>query len=180
MRDLEFNLFEVLRLDEILQSGELGDLDSATARSMLAEAARLAEGPLAESYADADRNPPVFDPASHSVRLPESFKRSVRAWYDGDWWRVGKPEAVGGVPAPQMLAWAIQEFVLGAQPAAWMYLTGPSMAMYVQRSGTELQRHWGSLAVERNWGASMVLTEPDAGSDVGAARTRAVPQPDGT
>ncbi|MFI7665616.1 acyl-CoA dehydrogenase [Nocardia sp. NPDC049526] len=180
VRDLEFNLFEVLGLDVVLRSGEFGDLDGATARVMLAEAARMAEGPLAESYADADRNPPVFDPVSHSVRLPESFKKSVRAWYDGDWWRVGKPEAVGGVPAPQMLSWAIQEFALGAQPAAWMYITGPSMAMHVHRSGTDLQRHWGRFAVQRNWGASMVLTEPDAGSDVGAARTRAIPQPDGT
>ncbi|MEU6187569.1 acyl-CoA dehydrogenase [Nocardia sp. NPDC047038] len=180
VRDLEFNLFEVLGLDEILQSGAFGDLDAETARSMLAEAARLAEGPVAASYTDTDRTPPVFDPETHSVRLPESFKQSVRAWYDGDWWRVGKSEAVGGVPAPQMLAWAITEFVLGAQPAAWMYLAGTSMANIVQRTGTEQQKQWARLAVERNWGASMVLTEPDAGSDVGAARTKATPQPDGS
>ncbi|MFX0577574.1 acyl-CoA dehydrogenase [Nocardia nepalensis] len=180
VRDLEFNLFEVLGLDAILASGEYGDLDGETARSMLAEAARLAEGPVAATYAEADRTPPVFDPGTHSVRLPESFKRSVRAWYDADWWRVGKPDSIGGVPAPRMLTWAISEFLLGAQPAAWMYLTGPSMAAHVHRSGTELQRNWAALAVQRNWGASMVLTEPDAGSDVGAARTRAIPQPDGT
>ncbi|WP_433622041.1 acyl-CoA dehydrogenase [Nocardia sp. CA-120079] len=180
VRDLDFNLFEVLGLDAILESGEFGDLDGETARSMLTEAARLAEGPVAAAYADADRNPPVFDPATHSVQLPESLKRSVRAWYDADWWRVGKPDSIGGVPAPQMLTWAITEFLLGAQPAVWMYLSGPSMAAHVHRSGTELQRHWATLAVQRNWGASMVLTEPDAGSDVGAARTRAIPQPDGT
>ncbi|MFE6923047.1 acyl-CoA dehydrogenase [Nocardia sp. NPDC057663] len=180
VRDLEFNLLEVLGLETILQSGEFGDLDADTARSMLTEAARLAEGPVAASYADADRTPPTFDPRTHSVQLNESFKQSVRAWYDADWWQVGKPEAIGGIPAPQMLAWAINEFILGAQPAAWMYISGPSMASHVHRSGTELQRNWASLAVERNWGASMVLTEPDAGSDVGAARTRAIPQPDGT
>ncbi|MFE3188416.1 acyl-CoA dehydrogenase [Nocardia sp. NPDC059240] len=180
VRDLEFNLFEVLGLDAILQSGPFGDLDGETVRTMLAEAARLAEGPVADSYADADRVPPVFDPATHTVQLPESFKRSVRAWADGDWWRVGRSEAIGGVAAPQMVVWAINEFVLGAQPAAWMYLTGSGMATHVHRSGTELQRHWAQIAVQRNWGASMVLTEPDAGSDVGAARTRAIPQPDGT
>ncbi|MGV9818931.1 acyl-CoA dehydrogenase [Nocardia xishanensis] len=179
-RDLEFNLFEVLGLDAILASGEFGDLDGETARTMLAEAARLAEGPVAASYAEADRTPPVFDPATNSVRLPESFKRSVRAWYDADWWRLGRPEAIGGIPAPQMLTWAITEFLLGAQPSAWMYLSGPGMATHLHRSGTELQRHWASFAVQRNWGATMVLTEPDAGSDVGAARTRAIPQPDGT
>ncbi|WP_327094403.1 acyl-CoA dehydrogenase [Nocardia vinacea] len=180
VRDLEFNLFEVLGLEAVLQSGQFGDLDGETVRSMLVEAARLAEGPVAESYADADRNPPVFDPATHSVRLPDSLQRSVRAWYDGDWWRVGKAEAIGGVPAPRMLAWAINEFLLGAQPAAYMYLSGPVMADIVHSLGTEDQRHWAKLAVQRNWGATMVLTEPDAGSDVGAGRTKAIQLPDGT
>ncbi|MEV6337006.1 acyl-CoA dehydrogenase [Nocardia vinacea] len=180
VRDLEFNLFEVLGLEAVLQSGQFGDLDGETVRSMLVEAARLAEGPVAESYADADRNPPVFDLATHSVRLPDSLQRSVRAWHEGDWWRVGKAEAIGGVPAPRMLAWAINEFLLGAQPAAYMYLTGPVMADIVHSLGTDEQRHWAKLAVQRNWGATMVLTEPDAGSDVGAGRTKASQQPDGT
>jgi alkylation response protein AidB-like acyl-CoA dehydrogenase len=46
--------------------------------------------------------------------------------------------------------------------------------------GNEQQKHWATLGVERNWGATMVLTEPDAGSDVGAGRTKAIEQPDGT
>ncbi|WP_431955836.1 acyl-CoA dehydrogenase [Nocardia lijiangensis] len=180
VRDLEFNLFEVLGLEEILRTGAFGDLDGETARTMLTEAARLAEGPVADSFAETDRNPPVFDPATHSVRLPDAFKRSVRAWYDGEWWRVGKAEVVGGVPAPRMLDWAISEFVLGAQPAAFMYAGGPGMADIINGIGTEEQRHWAALAVQRQWGATMVLTEPDAGSDVGAGRTKAVEQEDGS
>ncbi len=55
------------------------------------------------------------------------------------------------------------------------------MADIVNAIGNEQQRHWASLMIERNWGgATMVLTEPDAGSDVGAGRTKAIPQPDGT
>ncbi|MEU2032286.1 acyl-CoA dehydrogenase family protein, partial [Nocardia amamiensis] len=180
VRDLEFNLFEVYGLDAVLRSGAFGDLDGDTVRSMLAEAARLAEGPVAEPFADTDRNPPVFDPATHSVSLPESFKKAVRAWYDADWWRVGKTEGIGGVPAPAMVSWAITEFVLGAQPAAYMYLTGPIMAHIMHGIGTEEQRRWTELMAERNWGATMVLTEPDAGSDVGAGRTKAVQQEDGS
>ncbi|WP_433521274.1 acyl-CoA dehydrogenase [Nocardia pseudovaccinii] len=180
VRDLEFNLFEVLDLDAVLADGTFGDLDADTARTMLAEAARQAEGALADSFAETDRNPPTFDPETHSVTLPESYKRSVRAWQAGEWFRVGKREAVGGVPAPKALAWAISEFILGAQPSAYMYLSGPTMAEIVYGIGTEQQRHWAKLAVERNWGATMVLTEPDAGSDVGAGRTRAIQQPDGT
>ncbi|WP_063043918.1 acyl-CoA dehydrogenase [Nocardia pseudovaccinii] len=180
VRDLEFNLFEVLGLDAVLADGTFGDLDADTARTMLAEAARQAEGTLADSFAETDRNPPTFDPETHAVTLPESYKRSVRAWQAGEWFRVGKREAVGGVPAPKALAWAISEFILGAQPSAYMYLSGPTMAEIVYGIGTEQQRHWAKLAVERNWGATMVLTEPDAGSDVGAGRTKAIQQPDGT
>jgi alkylation response protein AidB-like acyl-CoA dehydrogenase len=180
VRDLEFNLFEVLNLEKALATGEFGELDGESVRQMLDEAARQAEGPLAESFADADRNPPTFDPGSHTVRLPESFKNSLRAWQQGEWFRIGLSENVGGVPAPSMLAWAINEFALGAQPAAFMYLAGPIMADILDGIGNEQQRHWAALMIERNWGATMVLTEPDAGSDVGAGRTKAIQQSDGS
>ena len=130
VRDLEFNLFEVLDLEKALATGEFGDLDVDSVHQMLAEAARLAEGPMAQSFADADRDPPTFDPATHTVKLPESFKKSVRAWHDGEWFRIGLDENVGGVPAPSMLTWAINEFGLGANPAAFMTLAGASFASY--------------------------------------------------
>ncbi|WP_433755773.1 acyl-CoA dehydrogenase [Nocardia sp. CA-135398] len=180
VRDLEFNLFELFGLDVVLDAGAFGDLDPDVARTMLTEAARLAAGPVAAPFAETDRTPPVFDPRTHSVRLPETFKRAVRAWYDVEYWRVGKAEGIGGVAAPAMLAWALSEFVLGAQPAAYMYLTGPMIANVVHGVGTEQQRHWAKLMVDRNWGATMVLTEPDAGSDVGAGRTKAIRQDDGS
>ena len=180
VRDLEFNLFEVLDLEKALATGEFGDLDGESVREMLDEAARLAEGPVAESFADADRNPPTFAPETHTVHLPESFKRSVRAWQQGEWFRVGLAEDVGGVAAPAILEWAINEFVLGAQPPVFMILSGPKSSDILYAVGNEQQRHWGTMGLERNWGATMVLTEPDAGSDVGAGRTKAIQQPDGT
>src|SRR6476659_11433024 len=106
VRDLEFNLFEVLELEKALASGDFGDLDAESVRQMLGEAARLAEGPVAESFADADRNPPTFDHQAHTVQLPESFKKSVRAWQQGEWFRIGLEENIGGVPAPAILMWA--------------------------------------------------------------------------
>ncbi len=63
LRDIEFNLFEVLGTDQKLGSGPFSDIDVETARGILAEVKTLAEGPLADSYVDTDRNPPVFDPA---------------------------------------------------------------------------------------------------------------------
>jgi alkylation response protein AidB-like acyl-CoA dehydrogenase len=180
VRDLEFNLFEVLELEKALATGGFGDLDGESVRQMLAEAARLAEGPVAESFADADRHPPTFDPDAHTVALPESFKKSLRAWQQGEWFRIGLDEHIGGVPAPSMVGWAINEFVLGANPAVFLYLAGPVFANILYHIGNAPQRHWAALAMERNWGATMVLTEPDAGSDVGAGRTKATAQPDGT
>jgi alkylation response protein AidB-like acyl-CoA dehydrogenase len=180
VRDLEFNLFEVLELEKALATGEFGDLDGDALRQMLAEAARLAQGPLAEPFADGDRNPPQFDPDTHAVRLPESFKSSVLAWQEAGWPMLNLGKELADVHVPATVNAAINEFLFGAQPAAFFYLTGPSMLQVMHRFATPQQKRWAEIGIERNWGAAMVLTEPDAGSDVGAARTRAVDQHDGT
>ncbi|MEE6166634.1 MULTISPECIES: acyl-CoA dehydrogenase [unclassified Mycolicibacterium] len=180
VRDQVFNLFDVFGLDKALGTGDYTDLDADTAREMLSEMARLAEGPIAESFADGDRNPPVFDPKTHTVALPESFKKSVRAAIDGGWDKVGLYEELGGVPAPKALLWALNEHILGANPAVWMYAGGAAFAQIFYDNATEEQKKWAVLASERGWGATMVLTEPDAGSDVGAGRTKAVKQDDGS
>jgi alkylation response protein AidB-like acyl-CoA dehydrogenase len=180
LRDIEFNLFEVLRRQDVLGKPPFPELDEGTARDILAEVNRLAVGPLADSFADADRNPPVFDPATGTVTIPDSFKRSYRAFMDAQWWRLHVPPALGGAGAPRSLHWAVAELVLGANPAVWMYASGPSMAQALWLVGTPEQRRFAQLAIDRGWTATMVLTEPDAGSDVGAGRAKAIPQPDGT
>jgi alkylation response protein AidB-like acyl-CoA dehydrogenase len=180
LRDLEFSLFEVFRVQDRLGGAPFEDFDLDTARSVLAELNALATGPLADSYADADRNPPVFDPATHSVVLPESLKASYRALWDGEWWRLSVPPELGGLGVPPSVQWAAAELILGSNPAVFMYMAGPNFAGVVHHRGTEQQKHWAKLMIERGWGATMVLTEPDAGSDVGAGRTKAVAQPDGT
>ncbi|MDV8024749.1 acyl-CoA dehydrogenase [Rhodococcus sp. IEGM 1330] len=180
LRDLEFNLFELFGLDETLEGDNFGDMDGEVARDMLREVVRLAEGPLAESFADTDRNPPVFDPETHSLKLPDSFKKSFKALYDGEWWRVGLDEELGGMAAPRNLLWGINEMLLGSQPAAFMYNAGPGFANILFHNGTDEQKEWAKVIVQRGWGATMVLTEPDAGSDVGAGRTKAIKQDDGS
>ncbi|GAA1881244.1 MAG: acyl-CoA dehydrogenase [Williamsia herbipolensis] len=180
LRDLQFNLLELFKLDEVLASGDFGDLDVETAQDMLREVKSLAEGPIAESFADADRNPPVFDPNEHSVTIPESFKKSYNALIEAGWDKVGIAEELGGMPAPRTLYWAIGELILGANPAAFMYAAGAGFAQIFYDNATDEQKKWAQICAERNWGATMVLTEPDAGSDVGAARTKAVQQDDGT
>ncbi|MCV7442305.1 acyl-CoA dehydrogenase [Mycobacterium paraense] len=180
VRDLEFNLFDVLEVGAVLGTGRYSDLDADTVRTILSEAARLAEGPVAESFAAADRNPPVFDPAEHSISVPDDLAKTVQAIKEAGWWRLGLAEEIGGMPAPPPLAWAVTEMILCANPSANFFNFGPFMAQALYEEGNEQQRQWAAIAVERGWGATMVLTEPDAGSDVGAGRTKAIQQPDGT
>jgi alkylation response protein AidB-like acyl-CoA dehydrogenase len=179
LRDIEFNLFEVLRRQDLLGRPPYPELDEETVRGILGELERMATGPLAESFADADRNPPVFDPATNSVRIPESLRKSFRTFMDAEWYRLSLPAELGGTQAPRSLNWALAELILGSNPAIWMYSSGHTMARVLWELGTPEQKRFAEQAIEQEWGATMVLTEPDAGSDVGAGRTRAVEQPDG-
>jgi alkylation response protein AidB-like acyl-CoA dehydrogenase len=179
VRDLEFNLFEVLGLDALLDSGAYGDLDTATVRDILREVARLSEGPIADSFVEADRNPPRFVPSEHTITVPDSVRPAVTAFKDAGWWRIGLSEMVGGMPAPAPLAWAVNEMMVCAHPALQWYST-PVMSQVLALVGTEQQKRWARIGLERGWTGTMALTEPDAGSDVGAGRTRAIPQPDGS
>src|SRR5882757_4938447 len=180
LRDIEFNLFEVLRRQDLLGREPYPEVDEETARGILDEVNRLATGPIAASFADADRNPPVFDPDTASVRMPEGFKKSFAAFMDAEWFRLDLPAELGGIAAPRTLAWSVAELILGANPAVWMYSGGPNFAQVLWAVGTPDQQRFAQQAIERQWGATMVLTEPEAGSDVGAGRTRAIEQPDGT
>jgi alkylation response protein AidB-like acyl-CoA dehydrogenase len=180
LRDIEFNLFEVLDVDQRLDSGDYPDLDLDTARGILTEVDRLATGPLAASLIDSDRNPPVFDPATHSVTLPEAFKKSYQAYQDAEWWRMDLPTELGGQAVPMSLRWGTAELVLGANPAVHMYASGSSMAHVLWALGTPEQKRFAQHMVDRRWASTMVLTEPDAGSDVGAGRAKAIQQPDGS
>ncbi len=180
LRDIEFNLFEVLRRQDLLGSEPYSELDEQTARGILHEVTKLATGPVADSFAEADRNPPVFDPATGSVRMPEAFSKSYRAFLDAEWYRLELPPELGGTCTPRSIAWSVAELILGANPAVWMYSSGASFSHALWRMGTPAQQRFAERAIERKWTATMALTEPDAGSDVGAGRAKAIQQPDGT
>ncbi len=180
LRDIEFNLFEVFRRQDLLGTRDYPDLDEETVRGILAELERLATGPLADSFADADRNPPVFDRATSSVAIPDSLRKSYRAFMDAGFYRLSLPPELGGTNSPRSLNWAMAELILGSNSPVWMYASGHTMARVLWDLGTPEQKRFAEQAVEKEWGATMVLTEPDAGSDVGAGRTRAVQQQDGT
>ena len=103
VRDLEFNLFEVFGAGERMGTGPFAEMDADTAKEILHEVDRLAVVPLAGTFAEADRTPPVYDPQAKTVTMPEGFKKSFRALMDSEWWRLDLPEHLGGSGAPPSL-----------------------------------------------------------------------------
>jgi alkylation response protein AidB-like acyl-CoA dehydrogenase len=180
LRDVEFNMFELFNRQDILGTGPFEEVDTDTAKSILAEIDRISRDDLAASFEDADRNPPVYDPAAKTVTMNPAFAKSYKAWMDAEWWRLQIPEELGGQVAPASLIWGSAEFILGANPPIWMYACGPAFARIVFENGIERDKVIAQHMVDRLWGATMVLTEPDAGSDVGAGRTKAFPNEDGS
>ena len=180
LRDIEFCLFDLLGAEKILGTSVFSELDRDTTMGMLDEMKRLTENDLAASFVDGDRIGTDFNKATGDVKLPESFKKSYKAYVDGEWWRIDAPVPLGGTKIPASVRWAIAEMVLGSNPSIHIYASGYAFAHVAFMLGIEEQKHFAKLMVDRHWGATMQLTEPDAGSDVGAGRTKAVAQPDGT
>ncbi len=180
LRDTEFNLFELFNRQEILGTAPFDEVDLDTAKSIISEIERISREDLAASFDDSDRNPPVYDPAAKTVVMPDSFKKSYKTWMDAEWWRLALPEELGGQRSPASLVWSTAEYVLGANPAIWMFACGPAFARIVFENGIDRDKKIAQHMVDRQWGATMVLTEPDAGSDVGAGRTKATMNEDGS
>ncbi|TDQ05277.1 acyl-CoA dehydrogenase [Labedaea rhizosphaerae] len=180
LRDLEFNLFEVLGIQEYLGTGPFAEADPDTARTVLSELNKLATGVVADSLVDGDRNPPVFHPDKHDVTMPESVKKALHAIVENGWDRISLSSELGGFGIPPSVAWAAAELILGANPAVFFYMAGKTFAQIVHNNGTDEQKRWAENFIERDWGSTMVLTEPDAGSDVGAGRAKAFKQDDGS
>lgn len=178
LRDIEFNLYEVLEIQDHLGSGEWADLDRETVDDILTEIERIATEDYAASYADQDRIPLTL--VDGEVTIPDSVKKSVRAFKDGGWNRLGLAAEMGGTPAPPTVIWAMSEMLFAANTTVQFYAGGGLFARVLFEEGTEEQKEFVKLWIERDWGGSMILTEPDAGSDVGAGTTKAIDQGDGT
>ena len=180
LRDIEFCLFDLLGREKVMGTAPYGDVDRDTAIGMLEEMKRLCENDLAASFVEGDRVGAILNKETGNVTLPESFKKSYKAYVDGEWWRLDAPVELGGMKVPPSVRWAMAEMVLGSNPAIHIYASGYAFAQVAYVLGTEPQKKMAQFMVEKHWGATMQLTEPDAGSDVGAGRSKAVQQPDGT
>lgn len=178
LRDIEFNLFEWLGVDSYLDNAIWPGIDRSTMEDVLVEIERLAREGYAASYVDQDRIP--LQLVDGEVTLPDSVKASVRAFQDGGWNRLGLPVELGGTPVPATLTWSVAEMLLAANTTVQFYAGGALFARVLFDEGTEEQQEIARLWIENNWAGTMVLTEADAGSDVGAGSAKATDQGDGT
>jgi alkylation response protein AidB-like acyl-CoA dehydrogenase len=173
LRDIFFNLFEVSKVQDTLAARQECELDEASAREALTVFEALCQSALAPSYATLDRSPPVLD-ASGQVRLPTPMKRAMDAFWEGGWHLFDVPPSLGGIGAPPSLIWAQFELLAGAQSSLAFILTVSIWARVLEAVATSEQKaRYLPQMIARHWGAAMVLTEPDAGSDVGAGLSRA-------
>ena len=174
IRDIYFNLFEVFKVqDHSLGHGPFSEIDRETAEELLRNAQALAEGPYGAGFASADQEGLKID-HDGNVTLPKGTRQALSAYYEGEWQRLTAPLELGGYGAPPSIYWSAFELFVGANASATFYLLGEVNAQVIDRLGTAKQRAlFSERIIERKWGGTMMLTEPDAGSDVGAGLAKA-------
>ncbi len=175
LRDIFFNLFEVLEVQKTtLGQGVFGGMDEETARSTLEGYEEFVQKVLTPSFTPSDRVPLKFDKETGTVTLPAEVRQAITTTLEQGWPLLPLPEHMGGSAAPPSVVWAFFELTAGANATVAFYLFGPIIARVIDRLGTESQKRlYAKNMIDRHWGGTMVLTEPDAGSDVGAGRTKA-------
>ncbi len=174
LRDIFFNLFEVLDIGaSSLGKGPFQSMDADTAREALVGIEEFAQQYFAPGFVEGDRVPLQFD-GKGNVKLPPSFVRALNGYYEGGWNKLELPEHLGGYGAPPSVSWASFEILAAANAAVTFYLLGNFLAKVIDNLATDEQKkRYVPNILEHHWGGTMVLTEPDAGSDVGAGLTRA-------
>ncbi|MFP2925455.1 acyl-CoA dehydrogenase [Pyxidicoccus sp. 3LG] len=173
LRDIEFNLFEFLDIGRTsLGRAPFGDLDETAAKQTLQTLAQLSTSELAAAFDESEHNPPKLE--GGSVKLPPGLKKAMGSFYEAGMHLLEQPPHLGGLGAPPSLGWAAFELLAGSNAALAFYTLGNLLTRIIDRLGTDEQkRRFLPHMLERRWQGTMVLTEPDAGSDVGAARTKA-------
>ena len=129
LRDVQFNLFEYLKLGDMYGTPPFDSFDEDTAMDALREVDRLAREDFAASFVDSDRVPVVLEDGE--VKLPESMHRSLDAMFDGGWHLLGIGKDLGGFDAPNTLRWGTTELLVGANPSAFLYASGGLMARVI-------------------------------------------------
>jgi len=179
-RDAKFVLYEQLKVDELCQHEKFSEMSREMFDMALDAAQKLAEKELWPANADGDTKGVKLE--GGQVHVPESFHRAYSLFCEGGWSALSIDPDMGGQGFPSVIYCATSEMFVAANQALMMYpgLT-VGAARLIERYGTEeQQRTYMDKMFTGEWAGTMCLTEPQAGSDVGALRTKAVRRPDGT
>ncbi|MBZ9865370.1 acyl-CoA dehydrogenase family protein [Mesorhizobium sp. CA15] len=180
IEDIAFTLKQVAGLKPALDAGIFGDLGEDLVDAILTEAGRFASEEVAPLYKIGDEQGAVLKDAA--VTTPPGWKELYRRWIEGGWNALSGPEEFGGQGLPAMLGVAALEMW---NSAAMAFGIGPTLTMGAvealdKHASEELKAKYLAKLVSGEWMGTMNLTEPQAGSDLAALRTRAEPVGDGT
>ena len=180
VREMLFLLREVLGAGRLAGTERFAEATPETADAILTEAARLADEVLAPLRRAGDLTPAQLEDGG--VRTTPGFAAAYRALAEGGWVGLAAQPDHGGMGLPMALATCVNEMFAGANLALSLcpLLTQGQIEALENHAAPELQALFLPRLVSGDWTGTMNLTEPQAGSDVGALRSRAVPQDDGT
>lgn len=179
--DIEFILTELAEVARIADYHDFEEFDATMLEPVLSEAARFIEETIAPLNRAGDLQGSVWN-ADNTVTTPDGFREAYQAYVDAGWGAVPFDPAYGGGGFPWVVALAIQEMLNSANMsfALCPLLTQGAIDLLTHHGSEEQKETWLAKLISGEWSATMNLTEPDAGSDVGALRTKAVPNGDGT
>ena len=179
IRDLKFNLFEALDLDKILSSEKFEDFDKEDFEMILDEAYKIAREVLAPINRELDQQGCKFEDGK--VTVPECFHEPYKLFTENSWANLNQNPEFGGQGAPECLTLAAYEPCFGANISfnlGALLTTGAAHLIEVfgddEQKATYVEKMYNGT-----WAGTMCLTEAQAGSDVGASTTKAIPQPEG-
>ncbi len=179
-KDVQFVMYEQLNMIQLTENEKFNDLNSKTFDMVLSEARSLAIKEVLPTNIDSDREGCTFE--NGSVKVPASFHRVYKLVKEGEWIALSDDLEVNGQGMPQLMSIAVMEMFHGANTGlATLIMLGHGAGKLVEIFGTEkLKALFLENIYSGKWGGTMVLTEPEAGSDVGALTTTAVKNADGT
>ena len=180
LKDMLFNIQHLARIDQIAQIPGFEDAGFDTAQAVLDECAKFSEGVLAPLNWDGDKNPSSFQ--AGVVTTTPGFKEAFKQYVEGGWQGLQHPAEFGGQNLPKTIGAACGEMLNSANMsfALCPMLTDGATEALLTAGSPELNAVYLEKMISGQWTGTMNLTEPQAGSDLAAVRSRAEPQAGGT
>jgi hypothetical protein len=182
-RDVRFILFEMLKVDQLNKYPLFADFDKDTFEEVLTLAEKIAVGKVYPVNQEADKEHAKYNPSTKEVTIPEGFKQGLDAYYEAGFIGIANSPEIGGMGMPEAIYYACTDFFSAAGVSFTMYpmlsIGSMNLVLNFMKEGADKDAIIEKM-LSGEWGGTMCLTEPDAGSDVGALKTKAVKNADGT